>query len=121
MLLEYQWKSGLTCVLGGCPTQSSKQKIGVGFALSPVANQCWQAANCEVHRWSSGRVISIRLIVKDPDKNPTLLQRLRASCESRVGSEFAATAVGCLLDVPDCRNYQVPRRGPIHLPGKRGD
>ena len=47
----FEWRSGFTLVMNGCPTQSPKTKIGVGTGLSRLATKCWKAANNEVHRF----------------------------------------------------------------------
>ena len=53
--------NGLTLLLGGYHTRR-----GVGIVLSPAEHRAWAEANFEVHRWPSGRIIAVRLIVKDP-------------------------------------------------------
>ena len=89
-------------MFGGCPTQFNKEKAGVGIFLSSTAAKCWAAAEYEVHRYPSGRMMAVRLVViiKDDDANQMCL--LLVSAHAPVGCAKASIWQTPLDDFEHC-------------------
>ena len=56
-----------TLVWGSPDAQKGRGSAGVAIALSPVAANAWESGGCKVFQAGNGRVVGVRLLMKDGD------------------------------------------------------
>ena len=54
-----------TLVWGSPDAQKGRGSAGVAIALSPVAVNAWESGGCKVFQAGNGRVVGVRLLMKD--------------------------------------------------------
>ena len=95
---------GNCCILGAGLTKeenSNRGSQGVGIALSSHATHAWRAAGSELHNKFGGRVIAIRLLVRDSEGKDLYLFLVSAyapvgNADQKEWDEYRRTLDNCI-------------------------